>query len=157
MRNCLIEQSILLKTTLASSLNRITIVVLSFLMPIKGILLTIAVSIFADTVVGLWKAKKLKTPITSRRLSQIVSKMLLYQVTVILSFMIDTFILDVIIQQIFSVPFLFTKMVALTLVSIEVFSIDENIKAVKKTGLFDAFKNLVARSKDIKNEVDKIK
>lgn len=157
MRNCLIEQSILLKTTLASSLNRIAIVVLSFLMPIKGILLTIALSIFADTVVGLWKAKKLKTPITSRRLSQIVSKMLLYQVTVILSFMIDTFILDPIVQQIFSVPFLFTKMVALTLVSIEVFSIDENIKAVKKTGLFDAFKNLVARSKDIKNEVDKIK
>jgi hypothetical protein len=48
-------------------------------------------------------------------------------------------------------------MVALTLISIEVFSIDENIKAVKKTGLFDAFKNLVARSKNVKDDIDKIK
>ena len=157
MKNCLIEQSILLKTTLASSLNRIAIVILSFLMPIKGILLTIGISIFADTVVGIWKAKKLKIAVTSRKLSQIVSKMLLYQATVILFFMIDSFILDAIVQKLFSVPFLLTKMVALTLVSIEVFSIDENIKAVNKIGLFDAFKRLLARSKEVKDDIQKLK
>jgi hypothetical protein len=126
-------------------------------MPIKGILLTIGLAIFADTVVGIWKSKKLNIKITSRKLSQIVSKMLLYEATVILFFMIDSFILDGIMQKLFSVPFLLTKMVALTLISIEVFSIDENIKAVKKTGLFDAFKNLVARSKNVKDDIDKIK
>jgi hypothetical protein len=126
-------------------------------MPIKGILLTIGISIFLDTVVGIWKSKKLNIKITSRRLSQVVSKMLLYEATVILFFMIDSFILDGIVKTLFSVPFLLTKMVALTLISIEVFSIDENIKAVKKTGLFDAFKNLVARSKNVKDDIDKIK
>ena len=157
MKTCLLEQMVLLKATLASSLNRIAIVILSFLMPIKGILLTIGISIFLDTVVGIWKSKKLNIKITSRRLSQVVSKMLLYEATVILFFMIDSFILDGIMQKLFSVPFLLTKMVALTLISIEVFSIDENIKAVKKTGLFDAFKNLVARSKNVKDDIDKIK
>lgn len=126
-------------------------------MPIKGILLTIGISIFADTVVGIWKSKKLKIPVTSRRLSQIVSKMLLYQSTIILFFMIDSFILDAIMQKLFSVPFLLTKMVALTLISIEVFSIDENWKAVKGQGIFDAFKKLIARSKEVKDDIDKIK
>jgi hypothetical protein len=148
---------VLLKATLASSLNRIAIVILSFLMPIKGILLTIGISIFLDTVVGIWKSKKLNIKITSRRLSQVVSKMLLYEATVILFFMIDSFMLNEIVQTIFSVPFLLTKIVALTLVSIEIFSVDENIKAVKKTGLFYAFKNLVARSKEVKDDIDKIK
>jgi hypothetical protein len=71
--------------------------------------------------------------------------------------MIDSFMLNEIVQTIFSVPFLLTKIVALTLVSIEIFSVDENIKAVKKTGLFYAFKNLVARSKEVKDDIDKIK
>jgi hypothetical protein len=48
-------------------------------------------------------------------------------------------------------------MVALTLISIEVFSIDENWKAVKGQGIFDAFKKLIARSKEVKNDIDKIK
>ena len=157
MKSCLLEQMILLKTALASSLDRIAIVILSFLMPINGILLTIGVSIFLDTVVGIWKSKKQNIKITSRKLSQIVSKTLLYEATVILFFMIDSFMLNEIVQTIFSVPFLLTKIVALTLVSIEIFSIDENIKAVKKTGLFYAFKNLVARSKEVKDDIDKIK
>jgi len=157
MKSCLLEQMILLKTALASSLDRIAIVILSFLMPINGILLTIGVSIFLDTVVGIWKSKKQNIKITSRKLSQIVSKTLLYEATVILFFMIDSFMLNEIVQTIFSVPFLLTKIVALTLVSIEIFSVDENIKAVKKTGLFYAFKNLVARSKEVKDDIDKIK
>jgi hypothetical protein len=157
MKSCLLEQMILLKTALASSLDRIAIVILSFLMPINGILLTIGISIFLDTVVGIWKSKKQNIKITSRKLSQIVSKTLLYEATVILFFMIDSFMLNEIVQTIFSVPFLLTKIVALTLVSIEIFSIDENIKAVKKTGLFYAFKNLVARSKEVKDDIDKIK
>jgi hypothetical protein len=157
MKSCLLEQMILLKTALASSLDRIAIVILSFLMPINGILLTIGISIFLDTVVGIWKSKKQNIKITSRKLSQIVSKTLLYEATVILFFMIDSFMLNEIVQTIFSVPFLLTKIVALTLVSIEIFSVDENIKAVKKTGLFYAFKNLVARSKEVKDDIDKIK
>jgi hypothetical protein len=34
---------------------------------------------------------------------------------------------------------------------------DENFKLVKGKGLFDAFKSLVARAKDIKDETDKLK
>lgn len=83
--------------------------------------------------------------------------MFLYQATVILFYLIDFYILNEIIMAFFTVPLMLTKIIALTLASIEIYSIDENIKAVKGTGLWHAFKQLTARAKDIKKEVDDIK
>ena len=56
----------------------------------------------------------------------------------------------------FTVPLMLTKVIALTLASIEIYSIDENIKAVKGTGLWSAFKRLTSRAKDIKKDVNDI-
>ncbi len=100
---------------------------------------------------------KRKVPITSRGLSAIISKMLLYEVTVIMFYMIDKFILNGIILHFFSVELLLTKVLALILVSIEVMSINENYKAVKGLDLWQAMKNLFSRAKDIKKEVDEIR
>ncbi len=83
--------------------------------------------------------------------------MFLYQSTVILFYAIDFYMLNDLMLLVFTTPLLLTKVVALTLVSIEVYSMDENFKTVKGKGLFDAFKSLVARAKDIKDETDKLK
>lgn len=120
-------------------------------------MITVGLAIMADTITGMWKAKKLNEKITSRKLSQIISKMFLYQGTIVLFFLIDKFILGDILLAFFSIQFLLTKVVALVLASVEVFSIDENIKAVKGTGLWSAFKQLTSRAKDISNEVQQIK
>lgn len=154
---CFMEQLKYLTIALQNSAHRIMIVIAAFLAPIYGIMLTVGVCILADTVMGVWKAKKLKETITSRKLSQIISKMFLYQATVMLIYAVDKFILDGIIQQFFTVPLLATKMVALTLISIELFSMDENFRAVKKKGFWDYFKELSARAKQIKDETDKLK
>lgn len=154
---CFMEQFKYLTIALQNSANRIMMVVAAFLAPIQGIMITVGVCILADTIMGVWKAKKLKQTITSRKLSQIISKMFLYQATIVLIFAVDKFILDGIIQQFFTVPLLATKVVALTLISIELFSIDENLRAVHKKGFWDYFKELTARAKDIKNETDKLK
>jgi hypothetical protein len=129
----------------------------AFLMPISGLLFLVGFVIVLDTVTGIWKSYKNKVKITSRGLSAIISKMLLYEVTVVLFYMIDTFILNNIILQFFSVDLLLTKVLALILVSIEVMSINENYKAVKGLDLWQAMKNLFARAKDIKKEVDEIR
>ena len=147
----------ILTTALNNSLTRIMLIIGAFLAPIQGIMITVGICILADTAMGIWKAKKLGEKITSRKLSQIISKMFLYQMTVILIFCVDTFILNDIIQQFFTVPLLVTKIVAMTLISIELFSIDENFKAVKKKGFWDYFKRLTARAKDIKDEIDPLK
>jgi hypothetical protein len=129
----------------------------AFLMPISGLLFLVGFVIVLDTITGVWKSVKNKVKITSRGLSAIISKMLLYEVTVIMFYMIDKFILNSIILQFFSVELLLTKVLALILVSIEVMSINENYKAVKGLDLWQAMKNLFARAKDIKKEVDEIR
>lgn len=154
---CLVEQYGYLMVALKSSATRVMMIIAAFLAPIQGIMITVGICILADTVMGIWKAKKLKEKVTSRRLSAIISKMFLYQATVVLIFAVDKFILNDIIQQFFTVPLMATKLVALTLISIELFSIDENFKAVKKKGFWDYFKELSARAKDIKDETDKLK
>jgi hypothetical protein len=129
----------------------------AFLMPISGLLFLVGFVIVLDTVTGIWKSYKNKVKITSRGLSAIISKMLLYEVTVVLFYMIDTFILNNIILQFFSVDLLLTKVLALILVSIEVMSINENYKEVKGLDLWQAMKNLFARAKEIKKEVNEIR
>jgi phage-related holin len=117
----------------------------------------IGVLIVIDTITGIWKAKKIGEKITSRKLSAIISKLALYEVTVIMFFLIDRFILNDIILTFFSVPFMLTKIVALVLSSIEVMSINESYKQVKNIDLWSALKNLLARSAEIKNDINKIK
>jgi hypothetical protein len=150
------QLTILIKTMQANWVKLIAML-WAFLMPISGLLFLVGFVIVLDTVTGIWKSYKNKVKITSRGLSAIISKMLLYEVTVVLFYMIDTFILNNIILQFFSVDLLLTKVLALILVSIEVMSINENYKAVKGLDLWQAMKNLFARAKEIKKEVDEIR
>lgn len=147
------EQAICLQKALDNHMTKILLALMAFLAPIQGILITVGVLIMADTVIGIWKARKLQEKISSRKLSQIISKMFLYQCTIILFYMIDKFILGDILQHFFAVEFLLTKVVALVLSSIEVFSMDENYRAVRKYGLWYAFKKLVGRAKEVKSEL----
>ena len=117
----------------------------------------IGVLIIIDTMTGIWKANKLKEKISSRKLSAIISKLALYEITVIMFFLIDAFILNDIILTFFSVPFMLTKVVALVLASIEVMSINENYKVVKGIDLWQSMKLLFARAKDINDDIKKIK
>ena len=132
-------------------------IILSFFLPIVGILILIAASVILDTITGIWKSKKLKQPITSRRLSAIISKILLYEATVMLFFAMDKFLLNDIVMQFFSIELLTTKILALTMVSIEVISINENYKQVKGIDLWASLKNLFARAKEVTSDFKNIK
>jgi hypothetical protein len=147
------EQAICLQKALENHMTKIILGLMAFLAPIQGILITVGVLILADTILGVWKARKLKEKISSRKLSQIISKMFLYEGTIVLFFMIDKFMLGDILQQFFAVEYLLTKVVALVLASIEVFSMDENYRAVRTYGLWHAFKKLVGRARDVKDEL----
>jgi len=129
----------------------------SFFLPISGILFLIGFAIVLDTLTGIWKARKLGIPITSRKLSAIISKLMLYEVAVIGFYLIDYFILNDIIMKFFSVPLMLTKILSLVLCSIECISISENYKAVKGIDIWSAFKNLLQRSKEIKQDIDGVR
>jgi len=130
--------------------------IMTFFMPIWGLLFLIGFAIVLDTITGIWKSRKNKVPFSSRALSAIASKLALYEITIILFYLIDYFILNDIIIKFFSIDLLLTKIVALILVSIEVISINENYKAVRGLDLWDSAKRLFNRVKEIKNNTDEI-
>ena len=150
-------QLTLLTLSIQSELLTLISICFAFFLPISGILLMIGVLIIIDTFTGIKKAHKLKEKITSRKLSAIISKLLLYEVTVIMFFLIDQFILNDIILTFFSVPFMLTKIVALVLSSIEVMSINESYKQVYHLDLWQSGKALFARAKEVKDNLNKLK
>jgi len=149
-------QLYILTTKLKLYSTKLMAIILSFFLPIVGILILIAASVILDTITGIWKAKKLKQPITSRRLSAIISKILLYEATVMLFYAMDKFLLNDIVISFFSIELLTTKVLALTMVSIEVISINENYKAVKGIDLWASLKNLFARAKEVTSDFKNI-
>ena len=150
-------QLAILLATIKQSFTQLLAVVGAFFLPISGILFLIGFAIIVDTLTGIWKAKKLKIAITSRKLSAIISKLMLYEVAVIGFYLIDYWILNDIIMKFFSIPLMLTKILSLVLVSIEVISISENYKAVKGIDIWSAFKNLLRRSKEIKQDIDGVR
>ena len=150
-------QLIILLTNIRLSFMKLLAVVGAFFLPISGILFLIGFAILLDTLTGIWKSKKLGIPITSRKLSAIVSKFFLYEVAVIGFYLIDYFILNDIILTFFSVPLMLTKILSLVLVSIECISINENYFAIRGISVWDSMKLLFSRAKEIKGEINEIK
>lgn len=150
------NELLLLTTKLNNYSMQLFAIVSSFFMPISGILILIGLSVILDTITGVWKARKLKTPVTSRKLSAIISKILLYEVTVMLFYLIDYFILNDIVLTFFSVELMTTKILALVLVSIEVISMNENVKSVKQIDIWQSLKNLFARAKEVTQDFKEI-
>lgn len=142
-----------LMTTISTKMNHLIAMLIALFAPIQGIMFTVGFLILMDTAFGIWKTRKLGEKITSRGLSKIISKMFLYEGAIIGFFLIDKFILGDILFKLFSIEHLLTKLVGLVLASVEVFSIDENYRAVNKFGLWHAAKKLLARTKEAKEEL----
>ena len=151
------NQLYILTTKLQTYSFKLMAIISAFFMPICGILILIFSAVLLDTITGIWKAKKTKQSVTSRKLSAIISKILLYEATVMLFYAMDKFLLNDIIISFFSIELLTTKVLALVLVSVEIISINENFKAVKGLDLFASLKNLFARAKEVTSDFKNIK
>jgi hypothetical protein len=115
---------------------------LAVFLPIKELMLTIGFLVAADMVVGIWKALKLKQRIRSRRMSDTVTKLLLYQIAIMSGFLIETFIIAELIP--------ITKLVATVIAVIEFKSIIESIESVTGKDLWSKIKSIIGRkSEDI--------
>lgn len=130
---------------------------LLFFAPIQGLLISVGTAIALDTIFGIAKAIKLKDKITSRKLSNIISKFVLYQAAVLLIFTIDTFLLGEFFKLWFSIPFFFTKIVTIILIFIEAVSIKENFEEAFNVNVFRLLKKFLKRGVEIKEDIDILK
>lgn len=140
-------------------LNYILSSLVVLFIPIQGILISVGMAIILDTFTGVFKAVKLNgwKSIKSRTLSQIVSKLLLYEVCILLLFVIDKFILNEFIIKWLGINYMFTKICAILLIFVELVSIKENIEASYSISIWKLLKNLFLRAKEIKEDIDHIK
>lgn len=127
--------------------------------PVYGILIAVATAIILDTFTGIFKSIKLNgfKSIRSRTLSNIVSKMLLYEICILLLFLIDKFLLNEFTKHSFGFEYLFTKMCAIVLIYIELVSIKENVEEAYKIDIWDLLRKLLNRAKELKSDIDVIK
>jgi hypothetical protein len=133
--------------------------VLLFFMPVKGLVLAVGVAIFLDTFTGIYKSVKLNgwKSIRSRKLSNIISKMLLYEASILCLFAIDTWLLNELFLQLVSVNFLATKVATVGIILVELTSIKENIEEALKIDIWKTLKNFINRAKEVKNDYDEFK
>lgn len=137
-------------------LNYILSSLILLFVPIYGILIAVAAAIMLDTFTGIFKSIKLNgwCSIRSRKLSHIVSKMLLYEICILLLFVIDKYILNEFIFKWLSIDFMFTKICAVLLIFIELVSIKENIEAAYNIKIWDLLKKAFLRAKEVKDNID---
>jgi hypothetical protein len=131
-------------------------IIIAFLSPIGPLLITVGLAIIADTIFGLIKAYKRKQAITSRRMSALISKLFLYQFVVVGVYIIDKYLVGELIGLFTDVPLLGTKLVAMSLLSIEVISINENIKAGFGINIWQSLKTMLARAKEVKQDLGEL-
>jgi hypothetical protein len=140
-------------------LNYILSSLVLLFVPIYGILIAVGAAIILDTFTGIFKSIKLNgwSSVKSRKLSNIVSKMLLYEVCVLFLFVIDKFILNEFIFKWLSVDYMFTKICAILLIFIELVSIKENIEETFKINIWQMLKKILLRAKEVNDNINDIK
>ena len=150
------QQLSLLASNLKNSILAAYGIIIAFLTPIIPLMIIVFGAIILDTIFGVLRAKKVKEPITSRRLSKIISKLLLYQLVIILAFSTEKFILSDIIGIFCQIPLIGTKLVTTLLLFIEGTSINENYKILSGVSLWQKVKDLVGRGKELKKDIKDI-
>jgi hypothetical protein len=132
---------------------------LLFFAPIQQLVMVVGLAILCDTFTGIYKSVKLDgwKSIRSRKLSNIISKMVLYEVSIIVLFPIDKFLLNELLLNIVSVQFFSTKVACVLLILVELTSIKENIEEALKIDIWKTLKNFIKRAKEVSNNYDEIK
>jgi hypothetical protein len=125
----------------------------AFFMPLVPLLIVVGICISLDTIFGVYRAYKQGEEITSKKLSNVISKMVLYQSAILLFFLIEKLIIGDMVAEISSIPFLLTKLVAASLCFIEIKSLDESYKSLYGYSLLKKIKTMLMRAKDLKEEI----
>ncbi len=140
MKNFLIELYSIIGTLTNSYVIKAFIAINLILTPIKPIALVVFCLIFGDLIAGIYRSWKMKEKITSKRMSNTGSKILLYNLCILSMFILETFVLDFFPEKLYM-----TKFVAGFLGLTELKSIFENTDKVLKINILKKFMEFLKR------------
>lgn len=139
-------------------INYIFASIILLFVPIYGLLTAVGASIILDTFTGIFKSVKLNgwSSIKSRKLSNVISKMALYEMCILLLFVIDKFVLNEFVKHAFGFDFMFTKICTILLIFVELVSIKENVEETFNIDIWRLLKDTFNRAKEIKSDINEI-
>jgi hypothetical protein len=122
----------------------------SVLAPVKPMVLMAIATIVLDMFFGIWRSVKKNgwASIRSRRLSNTISKSLLYSGAIVFIFLLEKFVLSDLLAYFISVDLLLTKAFTAFCVFTEVKSINENYHSVTGINVWEKFMQFVKRGKE---------
>lgn len=129
----------------------------TFLLPIKGLIVLTGLAVLLDTFFAIYATVKINgiNSFRSTKLFNIVVKSFFYFGSIVLAFFIDTHIIQS--NLIFSVPLLISKSVTVFWLYIEVKSIDETSQKLGNKSFYVIIKKLMATTKSFKKDINEIK
>lgn len=133
----------------------------SFFSPAIGIICALVFASIVDHFFGVWKARFQKEKVSFWiGFWSTFTKSMMYAAIIMSAFSIDRVAINDLITLIAGKPdidWIFTKIVALMLFAIELFSINRSYKTVKGVSIFSALMNILKKGREVANEVGKIK
>jgi hypothetical protein len=122
----------------------------SVLAPVKPMVLIAVLTIILDMCFGIWRSVKKNGWVTirSRRLSNTISKSLLYSGAIVFIFLLEKFVIADILAYFISVDLILTKAFTFFCVFTEVKSINENYFSVTGINVWDRFIKFIKRGKE---------
>ena len=138
-------------------LKAMCLTIVTFLTPIKGLLLITGIAVLLDTLFAIYTTIKLNgwRSYQSTKLFNIVVKSFFYFGSIVLAFFIDTHIIEK--NVIFGINLLISKVVTIFWLYIEVKSIDETSQKLGNKSFYFTIKNLMTKAKDLKKDINEIK
>lgn len=122
------------------------------LTPVKPMLLTVGFLVVSDFIFGLYKSYKKGLNITSRKMSNTITKLLLYTITILAVFFLETYIITDVLP--------FTKLVAGLISLVEIKSIDEHFNSLFGYSIWSKLRAFIDRgkstTKDVFDDIDNI-
>jgi len=126
-----------------------------FFAPIALVATIVGLATLVDMGFAIWMTRKLKGKVTSVRAREgLVKKTFAYIALILAVYVVDEVLIGHLLKLFIEVENIATKTVAVVLIGIEVYSIDESYKAVKGKSFLDKMFKTVRKMYKAKKEIE---
>ena len=133
------------------------ITVLTFIAPIRGLVLLLGTAVTIDTLFAIYTVMKTKGwgEVKSNKLFNVVVKSFFYMGSLLFAFLIDKYVIDT--NTVLGIDLIVSKTIAIFWTYVEVKSIDETSIKLGNRSFYVILKELIKKIKDIKKDINEIK
>lgn len=138
------------------SLGGLLLSLSTFLLPIKGLLITMFIFVLLDTATGIYVTIKKNgiESLSSNKFFNIVVKLFFYLSTIIMAYFVDINILE---GKLMDISWFVSKAVTCIWIYNEIKSMDENSQKLGNKSIWKIVQEMIDRGKGMKKDLNEIK